>query len=252
MTQEEKARAYDDAVNKFAHLLEDTDLIKGELKENIICIFPELKRSEHENLKKELIDFLREGKNYSCPNSQKRQKWADWVEKQEFNDNNELFEIKRGNWYMCVSDYLFSDTQETMFEHGKVYYATNDWRLERKSGDGRNVKNLGIHGYTNFFRPATKEEIYNHLNKSEFAKKTKWSKEDREMLNAIINNFVMEDPLPTSSHSDWIKFLKNIQSKFNWKPTEEQLGALQRITQETVSTKDIVIVQKLWSQLKEL
>lgn len=53
-------KKYNNVVNKFAYLLESTDLIKGELRQNIESIFPELKESEDEKVKKALIEYFKD------------------------------------------------------------------------------------------------------------------------------------------------------------------------------------------------
>jgi hypothetical protein len=45
-------------------------------------IDPELCESEDERIRKEIISFLKEGEPYYCPNSVRRQEWANWLEKQ--------------------------------------------------------------------------------------------------------------------------------------------------------------------------
>lgn len=45
-------------------------------------IFPELKESNDERIREEIISFLKEGTPYYCPNSVRRQEWIDWLEKQ--------------------------------------------------------------------------------------------------------------------------------------------------------------------------
>lgn len=61
------------------HLLEIHD--KG-YAEEMDYIFPELTESEDERIRKEITLFLREGRPYYCPDSAKRQEWANWLEKQ--------------------------------------------------------------------------------------------------------------------------------------------------------------------------
>ena len=78
---EEKAKAYDRAIKRARKWHDDQHITIG-LKGNLEDIFPELKESEDERIRKDILSFLRTGKPYSCPNSQRRNKWADWLEKQ--------------------------------------------------------------------------------------------------------------------------------------------------------------------------
>ena len=54
-----KARAYDEALEKAKRLYE-----KGTITESLCHIFPELKESEDENIRKALIDFFGRGAKY--------------------------------------------------------------------------------------------------------------------------------------------------------------------------------------------
>ena len=45
-------------------------------------LYPELKESEEEKIRNEIISFLKEGEPYYSPNTVRRQKWANWLEKQ--------------------------------------------------------------------------------------------------------------------------------------------------------------------------
>ena len=87
MTTEEKARAWDHAVNAFGYLLDKTDLIKGELKENVERIFPELAESEDEKIRKEIITYfkLKEEAAQKAEYFQSERgfsRWIAWLEKQ--------------------------------------------------------------------------------------------------------------------------------------------------------------------------
>ena len=120
MTTEEKAKAWDHAVNAFGYLLDKTDLIKGELKENVERIFPELAESEDEKIRKELIGILR-----NVPNShytteemaawlekQGEQKAAEWSEEDEEHIKSLLARLEG----MCKKDATFTRTRFAVSE----------------------------------------------------------------------------------------------------------------------------------------
>ena len=140
-------------------------------KETIEYIFPELKESEDERIRKHLVNCLKfslEGAEDQDAAGCSRQKdieaykWGlAWLEKQGEQEPVGLFEIKCGNWYMCLDTILFSDGG-TMFKSGKIYYAQNDWRLSINPKDSRDIRKVSnIKDYKLVFRPATKEEIDN-------------------------------------------------------------------------------------------
>ena len=87
MTQEEKAKAYDEAIKKLRSLHDDYDTISTliEVKEELEEIFPELKETEDEKIRKELLEHCKnQAKPYidtgnKCPQIQS---WIAWLEKQ--------------------------------------------------------------------------------------------------------------------------------------------------------------------------
>jgi hypothetical protein len=71
------------------------------------------------------------------------------------------------------------NNSDLMFKNDRLYYCRRDWRLESEI-DERNVKDIGVHGYKSFFRPATNKEIKDWLEK-QAEKKPKWSEEDENL-----------------------------------------------------------------------
>ena len=86
MTTEEKAKRFDEVVEEFRGLLEGVHEDKCDImEEDILKILPELKRSEDERIRKELLEHCKnQAKPYiqtgnKCPQIQS---WIDWLEKQ--------------------------------------------------------------------------------------------------------------------------------------------------------------------------
>jgi hypothetical protein len=77
MTQEEKAKKYDEALNTAKDCLKDGTITNTAIS-YIETIFPELKENEDERIREELIGFLRNipNSNYTC------EEMALWLEKQ--------------------------------------------------------------------------------------------------------------------------------------------------------------------------
>ena len=96
MTTEQKAKAYDKALEKAKRLYE-----KGTITESLCHIFPELEGSEGERIRKELIGFLRNipNSNYTC------EEMADWVEKQG-NQREQLINKACDVLVNCIEDYM--------------------------------------------------------------------------------------------------------------------------------------------------
>ena len=83
---EEKAKAYDKALNIAKEILDHTSenylcthLTKEDVKDMYIRFFPELKESEDERIKKEIIDVIQ---HTFSETSRGKKKWIAWLEKQ--------------------------------------------------------------------------------------------------------------------------------------------------------------------------
>ena len=83
MTQEQKAQRYDGALERAREWYNDPHITIG-LKGNLEDIFPELKESEDEKIRKELISLVLKvmGREKDNLNDEKYDKMLDWLEKQ--------------------------------------------------------------------------------------------------------------------------------------------------------------------------
>jgi len=104
MTTEEKAKRFDEVVEEFRGLLEGVHEDKCDImEEDILKIVPELKRSEDERIRKELLEHCKnQAKPYiqtgnKCPQIQS---WIAWLEKQDEQKPADKFEpkFKVGDW----------------------------------------------------------------------------------------------------------------------------------------------------------
>ena len=76
MTQEEKAKAYDEALERAKQLQHNNAFVT--------TVFPELKESEDERMRKEIIEYL----NSQIPIAEENEllcfkQWISWLEKQK-------------------------------------------------------------------------------------------------------------------------------------------------------------------------
>lgn len=78
MTQEEKARAYDEALEKAKEILEMTSD-----KSAIYTIFSELEESEDEKVRKEIITYLKSDLSHKTYGDKSIESWISWLEKQK-------------------------------------------------------------------------------------------------------------------------------------------------------------------------
>ena len=81
LSTEEKAQRYDEAIEKLRDFYRDYDTVSRliDVKEELANLFPELKESENERIRKEILDFIRrEGQHID---KLKWHKWIAWLEK---------------------------------------------------------------------------------------------------------------------------------------------------------------------------
>jgi hypothetical protein len=81
MTQEEKAKAYDKAIERAKSLIGDT-IIEESGQHIAEVIFPELKESEDERIRKSLISYLHGLGEFDYPDKKTYNNWLVWLEKQ--------------------------------------------------------------------------------------------------------------------------------------------------------------------------
>lgn len=141
MTQEEKAKAYDEALKKAKAIVNSINVgLIG--KDSFEAVFPELKESENkgeneskdEKIRKELISHFCSirnncGKDWygydindviSWLEKQGEQKPADKIEPK--------FKIEKGKWYVCIKD-LLDDYANKAFNKGDIYLSIQDGSL---------------------------------------------------------------------------------------------------------------------------
>ena len=155
---EEKAKRYDEAIKVAKDSFNYPDY-PGFIRADVV--FPELKKSDDEKIRCTLINHFKTQVDLSKTwNGLKNTDILAYLEKQ---GSCYDFEIKSGNWYKCICDYMLNGT-DLMFKNGRLYYCRIDWRLASEI-DERNVKNIGVNGYKSFFRPATNQEIEDWIEK---------------------------------------------------------------------------------------
>ena len=164
MTIEEKAKAYDEALKKAKDML----AYKEVRQEDIEYLFPELKESEDEKIRKQITGFI----TYSRVLDETKKIWLAWLEKQgahaEFLDKIQIgdkvtrnedgvlvnlsqlkrvakrdekqgeqkpadkvepkFKIEKGKCYVCIRD-LDDNYGTRAFHKGSTYYSTKDETL---------------------------------------------------------------------------------------------------------------------------
>lgn len=104
LTIEQKAKAYDEAIEKLRSLHDDYDTVSTliDIKEELEYIFPEFKESEDEKVRKALVELVKcnERSGYTLLNNVSTSSMLDWLEKQGEQKPADNFKqkFKVGDW----------------------------------------------------------------------------------------------------------------------------------------------------------
>ena len=241
--------------------------ISEELVEVLHQQFPELKESEDERIRKEIYDFIFDGIWHQeiidkVKQTQGYVRWLSWLlEKQK---EQKPVEIHIDNPNIQKYDDVKISTSDSSASGDELLYVCN------KS------YNIGFRDGVASVKPAEHPEKGNEYwfgfnegkgtvldNPEQFGlyKPAEWSEEDRKMLDAIIKRysfpietdfsvFVGEDNLKDMREE--LGWLKSLRPRPHWKPSEEQIGALERAIVKTHTVDDIGILAELRDNLKKL
>ena len=219
---EEKAKRYDEVVDEIKKL-RDMLLKEGVInKDGIICdnfnrIFPELKESEDEKIRKDLITFLDDvwhlGKdaNFGKWDKADCSDWINWLEKQGGQ--------KPAEWS----------------EEDKVILNNIIRSVHMKS-----IKPLDE------MNAMSKYKKYEDFLKSLPARfslqpKAEWSEEDEQNLNEALS-YIKDDALK--------EFIKSLRPQKQWKPSKKQMEYLLKYGEQ--NNYDGAILTSLYNELKQL
>ena len=140
MTVEEKAKAYDEVIKR-ARNHHDNDGLTLEQYETIDIIFPELKESEDERVRKNLIGYIKGiSKNEVCEET--KDSWIAWLEKQ-----GEKFQYwKPSEEQLEALDYAYNscpDTERGNYYEGVLGTIIDDLhKLSEKQGEQKPIDKL--------------------------------------------------------------------------------------------------------------
>lgn len=198
MTQEEKAKAYDEALEiAKKNYVTAQDLCEGSqigvecFKNTLESIFPELKENEDEKIRKELTEFLKSaagGFLDTAIQCKTFSKWAVWIEKQENFSKKD------------VDDAYLKGMADTKNEIEKQYEANYQIRKDIATF---------IFNYKGDIKDRAKWMNYLGIKVSFAEKQDKqknaWSEDDEKMVKDIIASI---DALCYHGMVNWLKSLK--------------------------------------------
>jgi hypothetical protein len=217
----EKLRAFHRDYKNISHLVD--------VKEELESIFPELRESEDEKIRKELIQYLKDYPN--LPNGNYcRDDFFSWLEKQGEQNKQHLYDIIIALWNLLDKIDTFSDLQIDDTNPDNPFRKIEDITQERH-------KFVKSDGYNLFI------ENFMITNDKDFEKQGEqtltWSENDENMISLLIKIFEVNHPneyfkvnpigttnmeaISTKEIIDWLKSIK----PNHWRPSEEQMEALE-------------------------
>lgn len=228
-------KAYKEALER-AKLSRQQLLDIGEEATEIEHIFPELAESEDEKIRKAVITYIKY--NVSDISGWSKKELIAWLEKQ----GEQKFE-----WIENDDEDLSSIANKFIPE--PVWNA-----LEESEGEGSNVSAYDYSQMIDMFKSGVqwfKSVKQNPLKIAKFKKGEQnhtWSEEDEMMLTSTINTLkLLEDKGATNMKIAWLNALKQ---KSHWKPSEEQMNALNMVYKDkTIQTETL---KSLYNDLKKL
>ena len=205
--------------------------------------FTKLKEeSENENIRKEIIDFIKNSHNYWQPNDSIAKKWVSWLEKQ-----GESIKIKKGKNYLCTKTHKYAGVD---WREGIKYYSPEDYSLVNQ-GCICYCPKYSKEEHNNFF----KEVEYDGCLEKQGEQKSAWSEEDKKMFEHVEHALDMIEwysgmnESKSRAVSDWFKSLKY---RYTWKPSEEQINALAKNVEYVNVSCTQPILKGLLEDLKKL
>ena len=264
MTQEEKAKAYDEALKIARCWLNDPQTIQDcnyTIEDAIQNIFPELKESEDERIRKGLIEALKTSKTigelkFTLPEPT-REECIAYLEKQKEQKPDVKDPFSNANFVRGYeSGYADAKREQKPMEihidNPNIQKFDPDVKVTTSdsSADGKELLYVCNKSYKIGYRDGVAS-----------VKPAEWSEEDEDMLNSCIssieeakeNRYAYKETDGDTSYDHEIAWLKSLCP--SWKPSEEQLVTLLRAEGivRVHDTKELAAdLARLYEQLKKL
>jgi len=215
---EEKAKAYDIAVKKIEMLLGSGSSCSREELEHV---FPQLKESEYERVRKEILQELKESEDSIILSPFKRDRWIAWLESQGEKTETDVQEVYG----------------ETLFKIATVLSQYED----KEGSPLEKIREIMVDGSLSAIDVEEKNK--------KIEQNSAWSEEDKENISMLI------DLVESKEESMEVKielsaWLKSLKTKYTWKPTNEQMHYLNWIA--NVKLGDSVVEQEVSKRLNGL
>lgn len=249
MTQEEKAKAYDEALERARKLYNDAKAneYKSDM-EDYEYIFPELAESEDERIRKRLIEYF---EGFRMGNAEVKweglnvQEVLVWLEKQKEQkpvEKPSMLEQLREHLANTPKEQLDAEFEELKeftipkpaecLDKDKIYVIMkNQQPTEWSEKDSLHLANAVLSAEKEWGNESCTAKWLKSLpERFNLQPKREWSVEDEEKLKAICTYLrdysrlaKLGDKLRFNEYCD---FLKSLRPQPHWKPSEEQMKAL--------------------------
>ena len=235
MTLEEKANAYDKVANEVREFFECKRKMPSDVTQTLEHLFPELKESEDDRIRKALISYFKS--HLTSSTEIDKEHWEGmvikdilaWLEKQG-EQKPTIIDFKAKNWYVSKVDGKIYDMTYNLEDKSKPfdeYEGLNDF--ERTLADiciGWIGEEIGWKEYIKDNADALLKIAIKKFNANRV-----WTKEDESYLGRAIDALKNDYPMTAT----WLKSIKErILYQSNWKPSDEQIKAI-RLARSFVS-----------------
>ena len=265
MTQEEKAKRYDEAYEKVA--IRFGSNVADE-------IFPELKESEDEKIRKEIKDFFSRimlGQENFLKEDYDWNAWIAWLDRQSKN-NMGISEATKQELEDSLHKALEKETPESCNEflekQGEQILANSakTCKVEQKPTEWSKSDETTFNHVIRLLKSCGEcsTDIYKWLKslKDRVQPKQEWSEDDEKFIHGLIRGLAARrdihghttfssDCIDITETINWLRKLYNrMQPQNRWKPSDEQIGVIEAVI--NIRSFQRMHLESLYEQLKKL
>ena len=284
MTQEEKAKRYDEALRRARKLKEDPTSVFYEYSPSegdivVDYIFPELKESEDERIRMSLIELFKDMEwddSILHDYNMDKDKTISWLEKQHIQKQETSY--PKFDFDDILALQCCMETAEKVTEDKELYKKLQSlhsrlhdaYWLEKQGEEKQDPcehcddKRLNCHNFPCVKKKAFEQgksalEVINEEdvdNDNKVEQNPAWSEEDKEILRLSLENLTeLKDRFGKDYGrvGDCINCLKSLKDRYAWRASWEQLDALEYHLKHTNENSwQYKETKKLYDQLKKL
>lgn len=274
LTVGEKAKRYDEAIEIAKDLHDNHALDQPFTYKTCEDIFPELKDSDDEGIRKEIVEIFRAAQRDGiCEPIKKEQfeKIFAWLEKQGHDGKKWIYE----DVYIKEKEQVFQDGIDEVLENPQRYGlekqgeqnpSHNKKHIDYIKSIRKELLNIedsvkNVKGLTESQWVAIRaaHRLLGEYLENQGEQKPTWSEEDEKILNEFIESLRYHNGKGYDKQINWLKSLKDrVQPQNTWRPSDKQMDALNLAIGEANSVDTAAgdetaeILTSLYEQLEEL